>query len=112
MKKDRIFISGKVSGTDLEETKLKFIDAEDYVWDNLTYEKYGTELFFKVQNIINPIKLGLTFNHLWIYCMLVSIYNLLKCQSVYMLKDWKESKGARIEHWIAKKLGFKIYYQK
>lgn len=47
----------------------------------------------------------------WRTCMIVTVWNLIKCPMVFMLKDWKESRGARIEHRIAKLLFKKIYYQ-
>jgi len=111
MRKDVIYIAGKVSGADLEETKRKFQEAEDWIWEWLTYEKDDTVFFFKIQNIINPTRLGLTFKDSWLKCMIICIYNLLKCNAIYMLSDWKDSDGACIEYWIAKKLGYKIYYQ-
>ena len=100
----RIFISGKVSGTNMIETKKKFLDAEQYAWFCLSDE---TKNF----NIINPTRLGLPFKASWLYCMVVCIYNLLKCRSIYMLRDWKDSKGSRTEHWIAKRLRYEIIYQ-
>ena len=36
---------------------------------------------------------------------------LKRCDSIYMLKDWEHSKGARIELEHAKKWKLKIYYQ-
>ena len=36
---------------------------------------------------------------------------LIQCQVIYMLKGWKKSVGASLEHRIAKVLGFEIIYQ-
>ena len=47
----------------------------------------------------------------WILCMLVCIYHLLKCSYVYFLNDWKQSRGARIEHRIARVTHKQIIYQ-
>jgi hypothetical protein len=100
-REQRIFISGKVSGTDLEETRVKFAWAElDINW-NKPIQK----------DVINPMDFGLTFKDPWICCMIVSIWNLLKCKSIYMINDYQDSKGARIELWIAKKLKYKVIYQ-
>ena len=99
-----IFISGKVSGMDLEETRRKFFKAEQEIYDHNYFYSLRRE-------VINPMKLGLTFKDSWLKCMLVSICNLLKCKSIYMINDYQDSKGARIELWIAKVLKYKIYYQ-
>ena len=37
---------------------------------------------------------------------------LILCDEIYMLRGWWRSKGARLEHHIAKVLGLKIIYQK
>ena len=100
MKKDRIFISGKVSGTDLEQTRIKFAWAElDLEWNNHI-------------ETINPMDFGLTFKDSWLKCMVVSVWKLLKCRSIFMLTDWSKSRGARIEHFIARVLRYHIIYQK
>lgn len=59
----KIYISGKISGTDLTETRKRF--AAD----------------------------------------------LLQCKAIYMLQGWKDSKGARIEHYIATEIGIPITYE-
>jgi hypothetical protein len=105
MKKDRIFISGKVSGTDLEETKRKFKQAQYDIYLLCRPE-------WKSFSVCNPTQLGLTFKDSWLKCMIICLWHLLHCNSIYMLKGWKESDGACLEYWVAKKLGFKIYYQK
>lgn len=102
-KKTKLFISGKVSGTDLSESRYKFLEAELYFFEN--------ELF-DLKNIVNPMELGLTFSDSWIKCMAVTIWHLLPCSHIYMLKDWKESKGARIERWVAKKMFKTVIYEK
>lgn len=39
------------------------------------------------------------------------ICRLTLCDSIFMLKGWWRSKGARLERHIAKVLGMKIIYQ-
>ena len=36
---------------------------------------------------------------------------LMKCDAIYMLNDWGQSRGARIEYVIAKELGLEIIYE-
>ena len=33
------------------------------------------------------------------------------CTAIFMLDNWKDSKGAKIELDLAKKLGLKVYYE-
>lgn len=106
-KNNKVFISGKVSGTDLEETKRKFTSAE-----RVAERYFRIEFGYYPKNVINPTQLGLTNADSWLMCMIVCIWHLLKCNTIFMLSDWKESRGARIEHRIAKFLRYEIIYQK
>ena len=40
--------------------------------------------------------------------MRVAIPELCKCDAIYMLEGWRHSKGARLEHTIARELGMEI----
>lgn len=48
--------------------------------------------------------------HKWIDFMRNDIAVLITCDEIHMLPDWKESKGANIEHDLALALGIKIVY--
>lgn len=102
---NKIYLSGKISGTDLEKTKIKFSVAH---YEINTIYRY-THAYFPT--VINPTKLGLTFKDSWLKCMIICIWHLLKCRSIYMLKDWKDGRGAKIEFWIAVVLNYKIIFQ-
>lgn len=104
-RKTKVYISGKVSGCDLGETFIKFQRAEAAIWFKLFPEMMEW-------NIVNPVRIGLTEKDSWLKCMLITIYHLLPCSHIYMLKDWKESKGARIERWVAKKMFKTVIYEK
>ena len=43
--------------------------------------------------------------------MLKDIADLLQCNAIYMLQGWEDSKGARIEHYIATEIGMPIMYE-
>lgn len=47
----------------------------------------------------------------WKSFMIADIMYLVRCKEIFMLKDWKKSKGARIERKIAKMLGLGIRYE-
>lgn len=47
----------------------------------------------------------------WLDYMRHDIKLLADCDGVYMLQNWQESKGAKIEHQLARELGLNIYYE-
>ena len=51
---------------------------------------------------------GLPIDSPWEQHMLRDIELLMGCGGIFLLPDWKESRGARIEHAIAKELGLLI----
>ena len=99
-KNQGIYISGKISGLNILDAKIKFRNAEKELIDMGYF------------HIINPINLHSTSDlKTWEQYMIVDIEALFKCDAIYMLKDWGDSKGARVEVAIAKELGLKIIYQ-
>lgn len=44
----------------------------------------------------------------WVGFMRADLRLLLECDAIWMLPDWRLSKGARLEHQIANELGFKV----
>lgn len=94
----KIYISGKISGTDLTETRKRFA-AVAKVTKRLGYEP------------VNPLENGLSEHDSWEAHMLKDIADLLQCKAIYMLQGWKDSKGACIEHYIATEIGMPIMYE-
>ncbi len=96
--RERMYISGRISGLPLEEAQLEFDRAEG-VLEALGYE------------VLNPIwGNGLDHSASWNDHMVADIKMLLSADSVFMLPGWASSKGARIEHEIARELEKPIYY--
>lgn len=94
MKKTRIYIAGKVSGENYDIVLKKFSEAE---------EKLDKQGFV----VVNPTKLC---KKTWNYrkCMETCITELVKCDEIYLLPDWYDSKGAVLERNIARTIGMKI----
>ena len=90
-----IYISGKVTG------------LKDYY---ARFEKAENDLIKMGYSPINPVK-NAPYGKSWEYYMRTDIVKLMCCDSIYMLKGWRSSKGARLERYIAKILGFKIIYE-
>jgi hypothetical protein len=80
---------------------------------NLNYplfERVAKELREAGFEVISPAEnqaVGLA----WTEYMKNSIRLLLHCDGIYMLQGWQDSKGATLEHEIAKDLGYQIIYQ-
>lgn len=94
----RYYIAGKISGLPYQVAVLEFAQAEKSLL------RYG-QVFNPIK--ISPFKEGKLWRHYMIDCLSV----LMECDAIYMLRNWKDSKGARIEHAIATELGLEIIYQ-
>lgn len=93
-----VYISGPITGLDTRTAEKAFQAAEH---------------FLKSQNlnVVNPMKLQHEHGGTWEDFMKEDLEALLKCDQIYMLKGWKESRGAKVEHRIAKDLGYKVMVQ-
>lgn len=99
----KIYISGQISGLDLELAKQYFQKEAELLRQNLEAE------------IVNPFDLFTpeeeeTFN--WKQFMVRDVNALFTCDAIYMLKNWKNSRGARMEHAIAIESDMVIIYEK
>lgn len=96
-----IYISGKITGLPIEVAKENFQTAKAELRKAYEFEK-----------IVNPMEV-VPFNEQWTWhdYMVEDIKYLLKCSAIYMLKNWGDSKGARIERAIAIESGLQIMYQ-
>jgi hypothetical protein len=96
----RIYIAGKITGLDPAEAERLFTEAETAI------EKAG-------HMPLNPLKLvdqapGRHYNE-----YLADALNILLKQgeAIWLLDNWQHSKGALIEHRIARMLDIPRYYQ-
>lgn len=91
---NRTYISGPMTGLP-GFNKPAFIAAEG-------------ELKIAGRNVVNPVNNGMPADADWHEHMRADIVMLMHCDSIFMLPGWSKSKGARLEWWIAKQLGFTI----
>ncbi len=93
-KQKKIYIAGKITG--LKDYKKNFDRAEE-------------ELKRQGHIVINPANnpVGLNYDDY----MNIGIAMLKACDTIYMLDNWKDSTGAKIEHQIAELSGKEIIYQ-
>lgn len=94
----KIYISGKISNLPIEQVKEKFAKAEAQIW------AFGHEP-------VNPLDNGQPSTATWAQQMTASLAMLFECDAIYLLKDWGDSRGSRIEANIAEECGLQIIHQ-
>lgn len=92
----KIYISGKITGDSNYKQKFK-----------------NAELFLRLAGfeVVNPADQKITGKP-WAWYMRKDIAQLMECGAIFLLKDWKYSRGACLEYYIAKKVGLGIYKPK
>ncbi len=94
----KCYISGQISG--IEDIAESIFESAEEVVSKLGYIP------------INPMKIEHNHDKSWESYMREDIIELMKCQSVYALRNWRNSRGATIEVNLAKDLGIDIIFQK
>jgi hypothetical protein len=88
----KIYISGKISGLEKHEYESNFELAEEFL-------KKTSEFLVT----INPLRikpfLGI---RVWLCFMIADLWELRKCDAIYLQKNWVNSKGAVIEYFFAR----------
>lgn len=96
----KVYISGKITG--VSDYKERFEDAISEVLNGIDSNA----------EIVNPVSIGSKcLSGLWKDYMKLDIKEFIECDVIFMLKGWRKSKGARLEHKIAKSIGLSIIYQ-
>lgn len=96
--KNKIYISGKVTGLPFNEVKEKF-----GLWQEIIEGK-GYEAINPVEHTIS---MGLEHED-WDTIMKSLIPLLCECDAIFLLADYSESRGAMLELHIAKELGLTV----
>ncbi len=94
-----IYVAGKITGLQYDEAKQGFINAASELSKMSGYSP------------IIPFENGLPPESDWLTHMKADLKLLLDCDAIYLLNNWKDSKGARIERELADKLGYVIIEQ-
>ena len=100
MKKKKVYISGKISGLPREQYLSIFHKAE---------KELGSLGYW----VVNPCRFA-PCKYIWLYkligytlTLLYDLWRLSRCDRIYKIPGWKESKGAMVEGAFA--FNFKIY---
>lgn len=95
-----VYISGKITGLTEEEFTKNFEAAEQFL------KSQGHQT-------MNPVTLcaELPKDSTWAEYMALCLRGLMNCSAIYMLRNWSDSKGARVERAVAFELGLPVIYQ-
>lgn len=92
-----IYLSGKITGTTdyMERFALK----------ERMYQLHGAK-------VVNPAKVNAQMPEMsWKEYMIMALTMLSLCDTIFMMRGWETSPGAKIEHEYAAKHGYKILYE-
>ena len=88
----KVYISGRITGLP-EKLYMKYFADAEHKLTRMGYKPY------------NPTKRGIVPGYKWEDYMKEDIKVLCDCDAIYLLPNWMDSRGAVMEHDIAKKLG-------
>jgi hypothetical protein len=95
----KIYISGPITGLDTEQAKSNFQQAEDYL------RSIGCH------QVINPMKIHPENNaYTWHQYMRADLKALMDCDAIFMLPNWDQSRGAKIEKRLAEDIEIFIMF--
>ena len=92
----RIYLAGPMSG----------LPEYNYPAFNAAAEKLRAEGF----EVVNPAENGLPLESPWEDHMRIDIVNMMTCDTIALLPEWFNSRGATIEYSIAIELKFEVLY--
>lgn len=64
------------------------------------------------RNVINPADHGEVEGAAWGDYLRYDLAKLARCEAIFLLDGWAQSRGARLEYAVAHALGLTIYYEK
>ena len=102
--KKKCYISGKITGLTIEEARENFKEAS----------LYAIFLGYEPVNPMEITRIGEEPNNekqKWSWYMRADLKEMMDCDAILMQENWEDSKGAIVEHNLAKDLGFIIMYK-
>ena len=97
-KKPRIYISGPISGHNIEERRKAFKEIQKHL-EAQDYEP------------VNPMKNGLPAEATTHEHMKRDIELLMTCDYIYMMRRWTHSKGCKVEFDVATAIGLPVFFE-
>ncbi len=93
----KVYISGAVSSLPYDEAKAMFDEAKEIVNGYIEMEAVSP-LDFDEEDKTKP----------WEWYMRKDIKLLMDCDMIYMLPNWRQSEGAKLERELAERLGIEV----
>lgn len=90
----KIYIAGKITGLPEGDVFVKF-NALEY------------KLQRKGHTVVNPLRLC-SSKWCWEKCLRICLRELMNCDAIYLLQDWHDSRGAKLEYHVAQELKMKV----
>lgn len=90
----KLYLAGPMTG--VPEMNRPLFKAETARLRSLGYE------------VVSPAEISAGCEDGWLPCMRRDIAELVKCDGVALLPDWRSSRGARLEHYITEGLGLVV----
>lgn len=97
--KERIYISGPITGHDIYERRSTFETVQHYL-EHLNSWK-----------VFNPLKNGLPADAHRSEHMREDLKQLLNCTAIYMMKGWEKSAGCQLEFNMATQIGLSVFFE-
>lgn len=105
-----IYISGAMSGLDPKEVTKRFKEAEGLL-ESIGLHPVSPLCVYERFSQIKQDLPDTPDETIWDMAMIEAIQLLLPCDGIFMLKNWTESRGARIERKISVEKGKIILYE-
>lgn len=97
-KKNKCYLSGPISGKDMDERKKGFKAAQ------VMLEAAGYE-------VVNPMENGLPLNATTAQHMKRDIQLLTECECIFMMDKWNHSQGCYTEFMVATAIGCEVIFE-
>ena len=72
------------------------------------FHRHAAELRAEGWDVVNPAEINLDPNAEWTGCMRADIALLVTCSHIALLPGWQQSRGARLEEYIAFQLQLQV----
>lgn len=96
--RQRIYISGRMTGLSEKDYTMRFNNAEDRLKENY--------------KVFNPVRWGWFLKHVpYRFALAFDMLMLCFCDRIYMLGGWSLSDGACAEHQFARSIGMVVEYE-
>lgn len=97
-KKPRIYISGPISGHDINERRAEF-------------QRVSYEMICRGYEPVNPMENGLPPEATTREHMKRDIELIMTCDCIYMMRRWTHSKGCKVEFDVATSIGLPVFFE-